>query len=165
MLSLLTPWGIFRFWWVSVKFVLTLGGLYLGIAHLGGWLHQALSAAAVGASGSGPAFRVMAGGIAMIVVLAFMAWVSAAKPWGRTRAAGRATAPAPHATWFAMAVAVPFLDTAAVLAGVLPGPLLSIVSLIGYAAYRRAGAHHPVPSRRTRHLRAACEAVGRADGR
>ena len=150
---------------MSVKFVLTLGGLYLGIAHLGGWLHQALSAAAVGASGSGPTFRVMVGGIAMIVVLAFMAWVSAAKPWGRTRAAGRATAPAPHAAWFAMAVAVPFLDTAAVLTGVLPSPLLSIVSLIGYAAYRRAGAHHPVPSRRTRHLRAACEAVGRTDGR
>ena len=79
----------------------------------------------------------------MIVVLAFMAWVSAAKPWGRTRAAGRATAPAPHAAWFAMAVAVPFLDTAAVLTGVLPGPLLSIVSLIGYAAYRRARSAPP----------------------
>jgi hypothetical protein len=74
----------------------------------------------------------MAGGIAMIVVLAFMAWVSAAKPWGRTRAA-----------WFAMTVAVPFLDTAAVLTGVLPGPLLSIVSLIGYAAYRRARSAPP----------------------
>lgn len=31
MLALLTPWGIFRFWWVTVKLVLTLGGLYLGI--------------------------------------------------------------------------------------------------------------------------------------
>ena len=35
------------------------------------------------------------------------------------------------------------LDTAAVLAGVLPGPLLSIVSLIGYAAYRRARSTPP----------------------
>ena len=31
---------------------------------------------------------------------------------------------------------MPFLDTAAVLAGVLPGPLLSIASMLGYAVYR-----------------------------
>ncbi len=96
MLSLLTPWGIFRFWWVTVKFVLTVGGLYLGIAHLGGWLHQAVDAAAAAGNGAGPAFRVMVGGVAMIAALAFMAWLSTAKPWGRTRAAGRASGPAPR---------------------------------------------------------------------
>ncbi|MDQ3154112.1 MAG: hypothetical protein M3R63_21135 [Actinomycetota bacterium] len=104
-----------------MKLVLTLGGLYLGIAHLSGWLHQALDAAAAGGSGAGPAFRLITGGITMIVVIAFMAGVSTAKPWGRTRAASRATAAAPHAAWFAMAVAVPFLDTAAVLTGALSG--------------------------------------------
>ena len=138
MLSLLTPWGLFRFWWVTVKFVLTVGGLYLGIAHLGGWLHQAVDAAAAGERGTEPAFRVMVGGVVMIAGIAFMAWLSTAKPWGRTRAAGRASGPAPHASWFATALAVPCLDTAAVLAGVLPGPLLSIANLIGYGVYRRA---------------------------
>lgn len=137
MLALLTPWGLFRFWWVTVKFVLTLGGIYLGIAHLGGWLHQAVDAAAAGGAGAGPALRVMVGGVAIIVGIAFMAWVSTAKPWGRTRTTRAVAGPAPHAAWFVMAVAVPFLDTAAVLAGILPGPLLSIATLIGYAVYRR----------------------------
>ena len=131
MLSLLTAWGIFRFWWVTAKFVLTLTCIYLGIGHLGGWLEQAVGVAAGGGSGGGPAVRVMVGGATVIVAIAFMAWVSTAKPWGRTRAATRATDPNPHAGWFVMAVAVPFLDTAAVLAGVLPGPLLSIASLLG----------------------------------
>lgn len=137
MLSLLTPWGLFRFWWVTVKFMLTLAGIYLGIAHLGGWLEQAVHAAAAGDSGAAAAWRVMLGGGAVIAAIAFMTWVSTAKPWGRVRTVGRVANTAPHAAWFAMAVAVPVLDTAALLAGLLPAPLLSIISMLGYALHRR----------------------------
>src|SRR5690606_12416850 len=31
MLSALTPWGYFRYWWVFTKFVITLSQLYMGI--------------------------------------------------------------------------------------------------------------------------------------
>lgn len=137
MLSLLTPWGLLRFWWVTVKFVVTLAGIYLGIAYLGGWLEQAVHAAAAGDSGAGPAWRVMVGGWAVVAAIAFMAWVSTAKPWGRIRAAGRPVGTTPHPAWFAMAVAVPVLDTAAPLAGLSSAPLLSIISMLGYALHRR----------------------------
>ncbi len=51
MLSALTSWGFFRFTWVTVKLAVTIGGLYLGIAHLGQWLHAGVLASETGGLG------------------------------------------------------------------------------------------------------------------
>lgn len=141
MLSALTSWGLLRFWWVAVKFGLTLSCLYLGIFHLGQWLDQAVRAAAAGGTGAASTVQNIAGGTAIIVAICFMAWVSEAKPWGRLRRAARGRRDAePHPAVFAMAIAVPIVDVTAVLTGLLPGPLLSMLTVLAYpacATYRK----------------------------
>ncbi|MGH3927439.1 MAG: hypothetical protein ACRDTT_32015, partial [Pseudonocardiaceae bacterium] len=87
MLSALTSWGFFRFTWVAVKFGITIGGLYLGIWHLGSWLEQGVRASETG--GVGPVGYSVFWATALIAAMVFATWLSVAKPWGRMSLARR----------------------------------------------------------------------------
>ncbi len=143
MLSALTSWGFFRFTWVVVKFGITIGGLYLGIWHLGSWLEQGVQASETG--GVGPVGRSVYWGAALIVAMVFATWLSIAKPWGwmlwRRRSAPRrdslARSPRPrrepeaHPMVWTGALMVPFVDYFAHLQGGL-----SLLTVLGYVGYR-----------------------------
>jgi hypothetical protein len=136
MLCGLTPWGYFRYWWVLVKFTITISQLYLGIFFLSPRLD-----AAVGAGHASPWLPLGTG--LMVSAIAFQAWVSIAKPWSRTPwAPARKPAAAPAWTC-GVAVAVPAADY---LLGTLlfgfPSPLLQLLVVIGYPI-RRATRGNP----------------------
>jgi hypothetical protein len=81
LLGLLTPWGLFRHWWVTVKLALTTAGAVLSLVVL----TPALSGLA-GAHGS-PAQRlelVRDSGAASLVLVVTLA-LSVYKPFGRVR--------------------------------------------------------------------------------
>lgn len=82
MLSALTPWGYFRYWWILTKFVISGTQLYAGIFLLSPRL-DALAQAAQAGRGGEPAFLI-AGTLLMVCAIAFQAWLSVAKPWKRT---------------------------------------------------------------------------------
>lgn len=128
MLCALTPWGYFRSWWVLTKAVITVVQLSLGIF--------VLSPTPV--PGNLPLV------VGMISGLGLQAWLSVAKPWGRTPWAGRpgtgdraaVRLPSGSRTAFGWALLVPWLDAASGLALGHPMPLLSLGTTIGYAALR-----------------------------
>jgi hypothetical protein len=106
-LAALTSWGFFHHWWVAAKFAVTMGQLYLGIFVLSERLHRVADSA--GASGDLVAMSATAA--LMAGAIAAQAWVSLAKPWGRTPLAARAPRPrAAGAWWLAAAVCVPLVD-------------------------------------------------------
>jgi hypothetical protein len=85
--SLGTQWGLFRHWWIVVKFLLTIISIAILLRHMQGASHMAHMAA--GAALSTPDFRaqqiqhlVHPGG-GLLVLLAVMA-LSVFKPWGLT---------------------------------------------------------------------------------
>src|SRR4051812_34783318 len=97
LLGLLTPWGLFRHWWVTAKLALTTAGAVLSLVVL----TPALAALADAAGGPVPIGSrlelVRASGAASVVLLATLA-LSVYKPFGRVRplrAVARA-APAPR---------------------------------------------------------------------
>lgn len=142
-LAALTSWGFFLHWWVAVKFAVTIGQLYLGIFVLSGRLHRV---AEVGGE-SGDLVAMSATAALMAGAIAAQAWVSLAKPWGRTPLGARVPkARAAGAGWLAAAVLAPVLD---VLLGVLvfggPLPALSLLTLAA-ALVARARAARPVPA-------------------
>ncbi|MBP2474609.1 hypothetical protein JOF53_003481 [Crossiella equi] len=129
MLSALTAWGFFRHWWVLAKFVITLGQLYLGIFLLSGNLHEA-------ARTGGEAGFLAVASAGMAGAIAFQAWLSVAKPWGRTPwtpARKQSAAPAGH-VW--AAVAAP--PVAFGLGFLLPWatPLVMLAVVLGYSGWR-----------------------------
>lgn len=140
MLAALTPWGLFRHWWVTVKFAVTIVVTVVGIALLGRWRQEMIDATRGG--GPGPSTLLVLGSVAATVaVLAFLAWVSIAKPWGALRGrAPRDRSPqrAP-ARGFLLATAPPFLDYAASLALGFPTPLLQLLTVLIYPARRARG--------------------------
>lgn len=118
-----TAWGFFRYWWVLVKFGLTLVQLYAGIF----LLSPALTEAAATAT---PVWQQAAGSALMASGLAFQVWISVAKPWSRTPWSPAAK-PRPAPTWiFAAGLAAPVADTAAGIALGYPMPALSLVMLV-----------------------------------
>jgi len=137
MLCALTSWGFFRFTWVAVKLGVTIGGLYLGIAHLGQWLHAGVLASETG--GLGPVSLSVYWGIALIVALVFASWLSVAKPWGRIRPGQRVhREPDAHpAVWMA-ALLVPFVDYLLHQQGALM--LATVLGYVGYRSWRLRGA-------------------------
>ena len=140
MLCALTSWGFFRFTWVAVKLGVTIGGLYLGIAHLGQWLHAGVLASETG--GLGPVSLSVYWGIALIVALVFASWLSVAKPWGRIRPGQRVhREPDAHpAVWMA-ALLVPFVDYLLHQQGALMlATVLGYVGYVGYRSWRLRGA-------------------------
>lgn len=137
MLSALTAWGYFRHWWVLVKFVITVGQLYVGVFVLSALLADAVRAAEPG--GSGPGLRLVVPTVLMCSAIAFQAWLSIAKPGKRTPWAGAAKPPTAPAWHFGVAAAVPVLDY---LLGTFvlgkPLPALSLLVAIGYPIWRSA---------------------------
>ncbi|MGQ0773836.1 MAG: hypothetical protein ACT4NY_05380 [Pseudonocardiales bacterium] len=143
MLSALTSWGFFRFTWVAVKFGITIGGLYLGIWHLGSWLEQGVRASETG--GVGPVGYSVFWGVVLIAAMVFATWLSVAKPWGRmslprrgspTRSTRRRREPDAHPLVWVGALLVPFID----YFGHLQGGL-SLLTVLGYASYRGLRSH------------------------
>ena len=97
LLGLLTPWGLFRHWWVTAKLALTTAGAVLSLVVL----TPALAALADAAGGPIPLARrlelVRDSGAASVVLLVTLV-LSVYKPFGRVRplrAVARA-APAPR---------------------------------------------------------------------
>ncbi|KZB82208.1 hypothetical protein AVL48_09760 [Amycolatopsis regifaucium] len=132
MLAAGTAWGFTRHWWVLAKFVITLVQLYAGIFLLSGALQDSVAAARTGEQAP---VALVAGTALMASAIAFQAWLSIAKPWGKARSGGKLpTAP----TWvFVAAVAAPLADiTAGLLLG-FPLPALSLIVLIVQLVRRR----------------------------
>ncbi|WP_439660938.1 hypothetical protein ACSHWB_05150 [Lentzea sp. HUAS TT2] len=133
MLSATTPWGYFRHWWVLAKFVITISQLYIGIFILSGNLQEALNGHVTAWMPVGTAL--------MISAIAFQAWLSVAKPWGRTPwAAPLVKLPTASTFTFIAALIIPVIDFAISLWRGNPMPLLMLITVIGYSIRRAARA-------------------------
>jgi hypothetical protein len=88
-LSLLTPWGLLRHWWVAIKFLLTVAGTVLALVVLTPALGDAAQAARAG--DALPAAQrlelVRDAGAASVVLMTTVA-LSVHKPFGRLRRRG-----------------------------------------------------------------------------
>lgn len=80
-LSLLTPWGLVRHWWVVAKTVLGLAVIVSAVTLTDGWLQQATSSTEPAGD---PGGRLVAASVAHLAMLAFATVISVDKPWGRT---------------------------------------------------------------------------------
>ncbi|WP_330273243.1 hypothetical protein OG205_41495 [Lentzea sp. NBC_00516] len=133
MLSATTPWGYFRHWWVLAKFVITVSQLYIGIFILSGNLQEALNGHVTAWMPVGTAL--------MISAIAFQAWLSVAKPWGRTPwADSKVKLPTASTFTFVAALVIPVIDFAISLWRGNPMPLLMLITVIGYSIRRAARA-------------------------
>ncbi|WP_410872390.1 PDR/VanB family oxidoreductase [Nocardia sp. A7] len=162
ILAAVTAWGYFHYWWVCVKFVLTLGQLYIGIFILSSAMHETVAATGQGADG--PAVALAATGAAMAGVLGFQVWLSVAKPWGRTPWGERARArPGSAPSWlYALGVLAPLVDLGFGVTLGNPTPLVSLSTLIlalVMRALRARKAATPAPAREQRVEPGAIEAV------
>ncbi|MDX5454832.1 MAG: hypothetical protein LPK27_19040 [Rhodococcus sp. (in: high G+C Gram-positive bacteria)] len=129
LLAAATPWGFLRYWWVAIKFVLTVVQVNLGIFLLSAGLNSSVDAARDGASG--PAGPMIAGTALMVGALAFQAWLSVAKPWARTPwTAGKAKLPTAPPWVFTMATGAVAADLAVALLLGHPLPAFSAVALV-----------------------------------
>jgi hypothetical protein len=128
MLSALTPWGYARSWWVLVKAVLTVIQLVLGVTVLD----------AARADAQLPLV------VLMVCCLGLQAWLSVAKPWGRTSWSRRPGVARPltgsrRAYVWALVVTVADLALGIVAAG--PRSALSLGTLLGYTVLRSRRMH------------------------
>lgn len=92
-LSWKTPWGFFKWYWVSIKLVATVAMVAFGATCLGPWINQAHQlAAAKGLSALQDVNfqvanrRVLIWGVLQILLLALLIGISIFKPWGRIAA-------------------------------------------------------------------------------
>ena len=89
-----TQWGLFRYYWVAVKFFLTLGAAFLLLLHQFTAVTEAARRASVAPLGTmpeiGPVGTQLVGdaGLAILVLLVTTT-LSVFKPWGRTQYARR----------------------------------------------------------------------------
>lgn len=133
MLSATTPWGYFRHWWVLAKFVITISQLYIGVFILSDNLQEALNGHVTTWMPVGTAL--------MISAIAFQAWLSVAKPWGRTPwADSKVKLPTASTFTFVAALVIPMIDFAISLWRGNPMPLLMLITVIGYSIRRAARA-------------------------
>lgn len=128
MLSALTPWGYFRYWWVMTKAVITVGQLYAGIFLLSENLQ------------SDPGYPLVVATLLMVSAFAFQAWLSIAKPWKLTPWASRQKPPAAAPWLYLAAVAVPIVDYL-----LLKAPLFSLLIALGYPVWRRRALRQALP--------------------
>jgi uncharacterized membrane protein len=123
MLAAATAWGFFKHWWVLTKMLISTAQLFLGVFVLSPVLR-----------GGHPSPQLAVGGALMAGAIAFQAWLSVAKPWGRTQLYRKLpTAPA----WvFAATTLIPLADLTIGYALGFPMPVLSLLFLIGYVTRR-----------------------------
>lgn len=89
-LSLLTPWGLLRHWWIVTKTVLGLAVIVTAVSLTDTWIEQAMAdASAIDAAGT----RLVAASVIHLVMLALATVISVDKPWGRTPVGRRRRAP------------------------------------------------------------------------
>ncbi|MFB9530590.1 hypothetical protein [Nonomuraea roseola] len=133
MLSAMTRWGFFRYWWVLTKFAITMSQLYAAVF----LLSPRLTALAEGVRGSDPALLFATA--LMASAIAFQGWLSVAKPWKRTPwAEARLDVPPPPRSVICLVLLAPVLDW--LLAEVVFGhaaPLFTTLTAIGYPIWRR----------------------------
>ncbi|GLY49342.1 hypothetical protein [Lentzea sp. NBRC 102530] len=133
MLSATTPWGYFRHWWVLAKFVITVSQLYVGIFILSGNLAQAIDGHTTVWMPVGTAL--------MISAISFQAWLSVAKPWGRTPWADpKVKLPTASAGTFLACLAIAGIDFGLGLWMGNPMPLTMLVTVLAYSIRRAARA-------------------------
>lgn len=133
VLAAATPFGFFHHWWVTVKFAITLAQLYLGIFVVSDALDRALAAPE-----SAPVAGMLAAPVLMVSGIAFQAWVSVAKPWGRTPWYGRGRPKPPTGPrWvFAVTIAAVAADQVLAFATGAPTPYASPLVLLVVLAHR-----------------------------
>lgn len=95
LLGLLTPWGIVRYWWVTISLALTAGGIVLGTFVLVPTLAAAADAATVTSGTQVPSvdrLGLVKDASAASIVLIVTVLLSVYKPFGRLRSRTRQTA-------------------------------------------------------------------------
>lgn len=101
--SLITPWGLFRHYWVVTKLFLTTGATLILILHMGpiGQLGQsALNGTIVTEDLHGLRVQLLADAAAALVVLIITIVISIYKPWGKIPfAVGRKKEGCPRKNW------------------------------------------------------------------
>lgn len=88
VLSVFTHWGMFKYRWIIVKEVLTIGSMGLGFAFIYFWTSK--GSAILLADGIAPAFvniqvQLLAGIVIQILSLSSMFLISVFKPWGKRK--------------------------------------------------------------------------------
>lgn len=96
LLSWKTPWGFFNYWWVAVKFVITLLLLLSGASLLGPWINASEELARARLSAPVDEQRlalldslVSGLGGSQVLILGFLMFASTYKPWGKIARAPR----------------------------------------------------------------------------
>lgn len=82
--GLLTPWGLVRHWWVTIKFGLTLAGTVLALVVLTPALRSAADAAVAGSAPAAP-WELVRDAASASSVLVTTVLLSVFKPFGRVR--------------------------------------------------------------------------------
>ena len=88
LVSVLTPWGLTRYWWVLVKLVLTVAVILYSTFGVGVWVLESIDATGLGRM-SHVQPQLAYGAMANLVAFLFTTWASIAKPWGTPWAAAR----------------------------------------------------------------------------
>ncbi|GAA4548309.1 hypothetical protein [Amycolatopsis samaneae] len=89
VLSLRTKWGLFRHYWVTAKFVLTLVLMVADTIWLGGWAADAVAATAGGGAPADAGYQdtvtyLLTGSVVNLTAILVMVVLSVVKPFGRT---------------------------------------------------------------------------------
>ncbi|MEJ8278753.1 hypothetical protein [Pseudonocardia spirodelae] len=126
VLAAATPYGFLHHRWVATKLAITLVQLYLGI----GVISVRLDAAHADPAGPLPP-ELLPLTLLMVAAIAFQAWLSVDKPWGRTRWSAGRPRPVTGPRWmFAAASAAVVADLVAGFALGHPAPVASVVVLV-----------------------------------
>ncbi|XEC93300.1 hypothetical protein AB6A23_18245 [Paenibacillus tarimensis] len=89
-LSLWTHWGLFNYYWIVIKLILTVSLIAFGIVYMGDWLSQVIRIgeherilALKDESFLNASYSLIGGAIANITALVFMTAISYFKPFGK----------------------------------------------------------------------------------
>jgi hypothetical protein len=84
VLSLATPWGLFKYWWIVVKLALTVAVIATGVAFVGAWAEKGIVAAADG-DVAAVSIRLIGAAVVHLLMLGAATVISVLKPWGQIR--------------------------------------------------------------------------------
>lgn len=88
ILSVGTLWGLFRYWWIVAKLVLTVAVIVTGVVFVGAWTEAALADPSTTTTGSASAWLIGAA-ITHLLMLGAATVISVLKPWGEIGGKGR----------------------------------------------------------------------------
>lgn len=84
VLSLATPWGLFKHWWIVAKLALTAVVIVTGVAFVGAWAEEAINAAPDG-DVAAASTRLIGAAVMHLLMLGAATVISVLKPWGQIR--------------------------------------------------------------------------------